>query len=121
MQAVRQSGTAQELAIRKALFALGYRYRLNLRREGTRIDIAFPGPKVAVFCDGCFWHGCRAHGTSAKHNASYWNAKIEENRARDRRLRRRLRAAGWRVVTVWGHEVASKAAARIGRVVTALL
>jgi DNA mismatch endonuclease, patch repair protein len=113
MQAVRQTGTLHELQIRKALFAAGYRYRVNFQREGTRIDIAFIGPKVAVFCDGCFWHGCYEHGTRARHNAEYWNSKITENIRRDRRLRARLRRAGWRVVRIWEHESVIRATKRI--------
>jgi len=75
MRAVRQTDTSHEIEIRRSLFAMGYRFRVNLRREGTRIDIAFPGLKVAVFCDGCFWHGCPSHATRAKHNAGFWDAR----------------------------------------------
>ena len=113
MRAIRQHGTDLELEIRRALYRAGLRYRVNVRREGTTIDIAFLGAKLAVFCDGCFWHGCPRHRTDAKHNGAWWRAKIDGNIARDRRLRRGLRKTGWRIVRVWAHESAEVAAERI--------
>jgi len=113
MMAVRQRDTALELALRDALFAQGLRYRLNVRREGTSIDIAFVGLRLAIFCDGCFWHGCSRHTTLPKRNRSWWKTKIEGNVARDRRLRRTLARAGWSIIKVWGHEDADEASVRI--------
>lgn len=101
--------------MRRALFAMGYRYRIDLCREGTRIDIAFVNLKLAVFCDGCFWHGCPAHGTRAKHNSDYWDRKIAENVKRDCRLRSRLRRAGWKVIRVWEHDSLDRAIDRVAR------
>jgi len=107
MKAVRQTGTAAELALRKALDAYGLSYEVDaqplpdLRR---RADILFREEKVAVFVDGCFWHGCPIHGTQAKSNAEFWAEKIEHNKERDRDTDRRLAAAGWAVVRVWEHE-----------------
>jgi DNA mismatch endonuclease (patch repair protein) len=113
MKATRRSGTDIELALRCALSKHGVRYRLNVREEGTAIDIAFPGVQLAVFCDGCFWHGCRIHGTQSKRNCDWWREKIAANVERDKRLRRKLVKAGWTVVRVWGHESAATASARI--------
>jgi DNA mismatch endonuclease (patch repair protein) len=65
--------------------------------------------RVAVFCDGDFWHGRNWPQRRAKlargWNASYWIAKIERNRARDRQTAKALRALGWHVVRVWESDV----------------
>lgn len=107
MARVRQRGTDVEIQLRRALHALGLRYRLQvpLSRKPRRVaDIVFPGPRVAVFVDGCFWHGCPLHATWPEENAGFWRAKIEANRARDTDTTRRLRELGWEVIRVWSHE-----------------
>src|SRR5262245_10843959 len=93
--------TRPELLLRRALWELGARYRLHLDNLPGRPDIVFPSAKVAVFCDGDFWHGRNwqarrrrlAHGS----NADYWIPKILANRARDRRVSRQLSDLGWTV------------------------
>lgn len=90
MARVRQRGTDVEIELRRALHALGLRYRLQvpLSRKPRRVaDIVFIGARVAVFVDGCFWHGCPLHATWPKENAGFWRAKIEANRARNRRTK----------------------------------
>jgi len=74
----------------------------------VRPDFVFPKLKVAVFADGCFWHGCRRHATWPAHRAAWWRRKLEGNRARDRKVNRALRAAGWRVVRIWEHELSER-------------
>lgn len=120
MKRVRQKGTDAELALRRALHAMGLRYRLQvplLSRPRRVADIVFPGPRVAVFVDGCFWHGCPEHATWPKKNADFWREKIHANRARDADTNRRLEAHGWQVVRVWTHEREEEAAERIARIV----
>jgi DNA mismatch endonuclease (patch repair protein) len=78
-----------------------------------RADIIFPGAKVAVFVDGCFWHCCPLHRTLPRANAAWWAEKLRTNRRRDLDTNRRLRKAGWHVERVWEHELPSEAAARI--------
>ncbi|GAA4918116.1 hypothetical protein GCM10023237_70140 [Streptomyces coeruleoprunus] len=68
------------------------------------IDIAFPGTRIAVFLDGCFWHGCPQHATHPKSNADWWRTKLEKNVARDRETTEHLEAAGWTVLRFWEHE-----------------
>jgi len=107
MARVRQRGTDVEIELRRALHALGLRYRLqvSLSKKPRRVaDIVFIGARVAVFVDGCFWHGCPLHATWPKENAGFWRAKIEANRARDADTTRRLRELGWEVIRVWSHE-----------------
>jgi DNA mismatch endonuclease (patch repair protein) len=100
MRRIRQRDTAAELAVRQALRARGLRYRLNWKIPGVRSrpDIAFPGARVAVYVDGCFWHGCLRHGTFAKRNAELWSEKIDQNRLRDKRIVDHLTSCGWQVV-----------------------
>lgn len=113
MSAQRREGTAPELVLRRALHALGLRYRLHkaplpgLRRKA---DIVFGPARVAVFVDGCFWHGCPEHGRRAHRvNGWYWPDKIARNRERDQETGELLSSAGWLVVRVWEHEVTEPA------------
>ncbi len=117
---VRQQGTGAELSLRRELHARGLRYRLQipLLTKPRRIaDIVFPGAKVAVFVDGCFWHGCPEHASWPKNNAQFWREKIEANRARDADTNQRLGASGWRVIRIWAHEHVRDAAERIEAIV----
>jgi DNA mismatch endonuclease (patch repair protein) len=103
MQAIRSSNTKPELKLRKTLRELGYRYRLNYGK--SKIDIAFPSKKVAVFIDGCFWHSCPLHLRIPKSNRDYWLPKLKRNVERDKRVNRELRKKGWKVVRIWEHEL----------------
>ena len=71
-------------------------------------DFVFQKQRLALFVDGCFWHGCAQHCRMPKGNRSYWKGKIAGNQARDRLVNRALRAAGWRVIRIWEHELARK-------------
>jgi DNA mismatch endonuclease (patch repair protein) len=69
-----------------------------------RPDFVFRQQRVALFIDGCYWHGCKCRRLPKK-NREYWDAKFRDNRARDKRVTRDLRAAGWRVIRIWEHEL----------------
>lgn len=104
----RTRNTGPEVALRRALHALGLRYRLGRTLVNRcRPDLVFPGPRVAVFVDGCFWHGCPRHAPARFRgpNAERWAAKLATNRARDQRIDGELAEAGWRVIRVWECEV----------------
>lgn len=119
-QASRDTGP--ELAIRRLLHATGHRYRLHRKVPGMArrtIDIAFPGPKVAVFVDGCFWHGCPEHATQPRANKDWWRQKLDKNISRDRETNERLDAEGWTVLRFWEHEPPDVVAVRIAQVVAA--
>ncbi|QGH70857.1 DNA mismatch endonuclease Vsr [Pseudactinotalea sp. HY158] len=112
--------TRPELAVRRAVHALGLRYRVNIRPEPAlrrTADLVFTKQKVAVFIDGCFWHGCPEHHTVAKTNADYWATKVRDNMARDRETTSQLVAAGWRVLRFWEHEGTDDVARRIQKAV----
>lgn len=115
MQATRRRDTVAEIALRRALFAEGLRYRVDYSLPGLRrrADVAFPRARLAVFVDGCFWHGCPRHGTWPRSNAEWWRQKIEANRRRDRDTDRRLRASGWAVMRFWEHADVRASALRV--------
>jgi DNA mismatch endonuclease (patch repair protein) len=122
MRAQRERDTGIERTIRSLLHARGLRFRVHRRLlAGSRreVDVVFPGARVAVFVDGCFWHGCPEHGTWPRNNAEFWRSKIEENIRRDRDTNARLEADGWTVLRVWEHESPDEAASRIAAVVDA--
>ena len=120
MSRQRRRDTAVELELRKALHALGCRYRVAYPVPGLprrTIDIAFTRRRVAVSALGCFWHGCPEHGTSPKANSAWWAQKISRNRARDDETRQHLDSLGWLVAEVWEHD---SVAIAVDRVQTAL-
>jgi DNA mismatch endonuclease (patch repair protein) len=118
MQATRRRDTRQELALRRALFSRGLRYRVDFSIADLRCrpDIVFSAAKIAVFVDGCFWHSCPLHGSWPKSNAEWWRAKLEANVRRDRAADERLRAGGWTVLRFWEHEDSISAAGLIAKV-----
>jgi DNA mismatch endonuclease (patch repair protein) len=120
MAKVRQKGTDAELALRQEMYRIGLRYCVGyevLKKPRRVADVAFPGRKIAVFVDGCFWHGCPEHATWPKRNAEFWRQKIEANRQRDADTNARLQAIGWTALRFWSHESPAKAAETVARVV----
>ena len=102
MSAVRGKNTAPERAVRAALFAAGYRYRLHRKDLAGSPDIVLPRHRLAVFVHGCFWHGHECpKGRRPTSNVDFWNPKLDRNMVRDRENRTRLEADGWKVATVW--------------------
>ncbi len=94
----KSRNTQPEVLLRKALYARGLRYRLHHKTPVGRPDVVFPGPRVAVFVDGCFWHGCPAHYSRPRTRHEFWQAKRRENLDRDRRQTLQLQDAGWTVL-----------------------
>ncbi len=102
MSGIRSKNTRIEVSLRKALFAHGFRYRINDARLPGKPDIVLPRHRAVVFVNGCFWHGhdCALFRLPAS-NTDFWRTKIDTNRARDERACRDLVAQGWRVAVVW--------------------
>lgn len=103
MSGIRGSHTSPELAVRRALFAAGIRYRLHARNLPGRPDIVLPRAKLAIFVHGCFWHrhpGCR-YAYMPRSNIGFWKEKFESNVARDRRNLRTIRKSGWKALVIW--------------------
>lgn len=70
-----------------------------------RPDVVFVRARLAIFLDGCFWHGCQRCRSIPTTNRVFWLNKIQKNRKRDKKVRRMLRAKGWKVMRVWEHEL----------------
>ncbi|MFI6229907.1 very short patch repair endonuclease [Micromonospora echinospora] len=116
MRANKARDTRPERRLRSLLHQAGLRYRVNTRPVADlrrTADVVFPGARVAVFVDGCYWHGCPEHYRPAQANSQFWRAKIDGNRARDQETDLLLADAGWTVVRVWEHEDPAEAAQRI--------
>jgi DNA mismatch endonuclease (patch repair protein) len=125
--ASRKRDTNCELLLRRALQRAGVRgYRVAPDTVLGRPDVAFLGARVAVFCDGDFWHGRNLDERLALlaqgHNATYWTAKIARNVARDRAHDAALKATGWTVLRYWETDLRADAdaiAADVSRAVAA--
>lgn len=113
MRSIRRRDTKPELALKSALEARGLVPDNAHPKLPGSPDAVFTRYGLAVFVHGCFWHLCRLH-YKAPANAG-WRRKMDANRRRDERVRRHLRAAGWRTMVVWEHEDPSRAAARVKR------
>ena len=103
MAGIRGKDTKPELALRKGLHALGFRYRLHSSRVIGKPDLIFPRYNAVVFVHGCFWHrheGCQ-YATTPATRPDFWQAKFDSNLARDLKVREQLLNDGWRVAIVW--------------------
>lgn len=105
MSRIRGRDTGPELSLRRRVWALGLRYRLQHRIGRTRPDMVFIGARLAVFVDGCFWHGCPLHSTKPKNNREFWEQKLSRNVARDAEQTQWLESQGWCVLRIWEHEI----------------
>lgn len=123
MSHIRSANTKPELALRHALWSLGYRYRINDKRSPGKPDIVLPHYQAVVFVNGCFWHGhvgC-IKSRLPETNRLFWAEKIDRNRVRDINHWHALEAKGWEVITIWTCELEkSKFAATVQRVTEAL-
>jgi len=103
MSRIRGKDTAPELAVRRALWAAGLRYRLHDKRLPGRPDLVFPSRRAVVLVHGCFWHcheGCPAFRIPSTRR-EWWSAKLSTNVMRDARVQAQLQEAGWNVFVVW--------------------
>jgi DNA mismatch endonuclease (patch repair protein) len=107
MQAIKSSGTKSEVILAKALWNRGYRYRKNDKSVIGKPDIVFKKNKIAIFCDGEFWHGKEWEKKKPKisNNKEYWIKKIERNMARDIAVNQQLSELGWKVFRFWHKEI----------------
>jgi DNA mismatch endonuclease (patch repair protein) len=110
MSKIPTKGTRPEIAFRKALFAYGFRYKVNDKKLPGKPDVVLPKHNTAIFVHGCFWHGhnnCK-NARIPKSNVEFWENKIVYNRERDKRNIAKLEQQGWRVLTVWECEVSKR-------------
>jgi len=101
--------TKCELVLRRAVWARGLRYRVDVAGLPGRPDLVFRRAKLLVFCDGDFWHGRNLEQRISRledgHNAPYWVAKITRNAERDKSQSARLKAEGWTVLRYWESDI----------------
>ena len=103
MRRIRSKDTKPEMAVRRLVHGMGYRYRLHRKDVPGRPDLVFLARRKVIFVHGCFWHQhpeCR-EGRPPRSNATYWLPKLERNKARDQAALEQLDLAGWEVLVVW--------------------
>ena len=107
MSKIRGKNTKPELAFRKALYAAGYRYRIDYRKLIGKPDILLKKYRTAIFIDGEYWHGhnWEQRKPKVKTNREFWIAKIERNMQRDREVNSELERLGYTVFRFWETEV----------------
>lgn len=107
MARIRGRDTGPEVRLRTALYKRGLRYRVCVAALPGKPDIVFASRQVAVQVRGCFWHqhaGCK-HGRVPASRVEYWGPKLKRTRKRDAVNDAALKAAGWRVLVLWGCEL----------------
>lgn len=107
MGRVRSKGSKPEMAVRRLVHGLGYRYRLHGKGIPGRPDLVFRSRRKVIFVHGCFWHRhprCKLTRLP-KSRLDFWKPKLERNRARDREVQKELRDAGWSLLVIWECEV----------------
>jgi len=112
MAKIRSVDTRPELAVRRLVHALGYRYRLYRVDLPGRPDLVFAGRRKIIFVHGCFWHqhpkaSC-VDSRLPRSRPEYWLPKLQRTVERDRSHLRALRRCGWRVLVVWECEIANE-------------
>ena len=108
MSKIPSKNTKPEIILRKALFAKGFRYRINYKKLPGKPDIVFPKYKIVIFVHGCFWHGHDIGCIDShipKTNTDYWVKKIAKNKERDKNNAIQILSMGWKILTVWDCEI----------------
>jgi DNA mismatch endonuclease (patch repair protein) len=117
MSRIRSKHTAPELAVRKALFSRGYRFRNHSGKLPGCPDVVLKSMRTTVFVHGCFWHqhpGCKRQSVPSTCRG-YWIPKLTRNVERFRQVRRDLKSLGWNVVVIW--ECETKSAERLSSLI----
>lgn len=123
MAAIPSKNTRPEVLLRKALWKEGIRYRINYKRVPGKPDIAITKHKIAIFCDGDFWHGhnwaIRGYGSFeqelSRYN-DYWKEKLLRNVERDEENNQAIRAMGWTVIRFWESDIKNNLDACVSQV-----
>ena len=114
MAAIRGKDTKPEMIVRKGLWRMGFRYRLNHKRLPGHPDLVLKKYRTCIFVNGCFWHGHNVDITIfentdcckiPKTNREFWIEKIRRNKERDIEEQKRLAEMGWHCITIWECEL----------------
>ena len=102
MRRVKCESTGPEMAVRRLIHSLGFRYRLHRRDLPGCPDLVFPRLNKIIFVHGCFWHQHRCpRAARPESRCEYWNKKLDGNLRRDRRNKVRLNNSGWSILVIW--------------------
>ena len=109
MSANKAKNTKPEITLRKALWSEGHKgYRLNWKKAPGRPDIAYPGKKIAIFVNGCYWHRCpKCNLPLPKTNTDFWKEKFDKNVKRDKKKNDELLSLDWIVLVFWECDIKS--------------
>ncbi|MDP9837693.1 DNA mismatch endonuclease (patch repair protein) [Neorhizobium huautlense] len=112
MKRIRSKDTGPELAVRRLVHAMGYRFRLHRKDLPGKPDLTFGPRRKIIEVRGCYWHAhlrydssCREARSEAKSNRAYWGPKMDRNVERDENNVALLEAAGWQVLVIWECEL----------------
>ena len=103
MSAIKSKNTKPEIAVRKVLHSMGYRFRLHSKDLPGSPDIVLPKYKTVIFVHGCFWHrheNCK-YATTPKTREEFWNNKFRSNTERDLEIHEKIKNLNWRSVVIW--------------------
>lgn len=118
MSRIRGRNTKIDLAMKRILSEIGCKHVMYPKMYGNP-DFSIPSKKIAIFCDGDFWHGHNYHNKKNPRR-KFWRDKIEGNMARDRRISRKLRRDDWSVLRFWEHDIENNPKKCIGRILKTL-
>ena len=123
MSHIHSEGTKPEIVLRRTLFSLGYRFRLNVKTLPGSPDLVLRKYRTVIFVNGCFWHGhkgCSKY-VMPKSNVEFWTEKIHRNQERDLVNSQRLESLEWNVITIWECELSkSRIDETVARIATEL-
>ena len=103
MSKIKSKDTLPEIRLRKALWRIGYRYRLHYKSLPGKPDIVIPKYKIVIFVHGCFWHRHKncIEASRPKTNSEYWETKINKNIERDKKHQKEIKKMGYKVIIIW--------------------
>lgn len=107
MAKVKSKNTKPEVIVRSLLHRFGYRFRLHRKELPGTPDIVLPKLRLAIFVNGCFWHqhaGCKK-AMRPTSNKEFWDVKLDQNFARDLKVRAQLAKTDWKVLDIWECQV----------------
>jgi DNA mismatch endonuclease (patch repair protein) len=114
----KSKNTKPELILRKEMWRNGVRgYRLHWKKAPGKPDIAFPGRRIAIFVNGCFWHRCpNCEPQMPKSNVEFWKNKFEKNVERDKKKLEQLAENGWQTITIWECQIKDDVTEQVERI-----
>ena len=110
MSAIKSKNTKPEIAVRKLLHSMGYRFRLHRKDLPGSPDIVLPKYKTVIFVHGCFWHrheNCK-YASTPKTRREFWENKFKSNVKRDKEIQEKIKNLDWRSVVIWECEIKNK-------------